>query len=229
MINKYAVIGLGQFGSAIARKLSERGAEVLAIDNDESHIDRIKDEVAYAVTLDSTDKKALITQGIRDMEAVVVAIGENFEALMLTVVYLSELGIERIIARANSPQQRMILEKMGVTDILSPEDEVGTVVAERLLNPKILSFLQLPDDYEIVEIEAPTSIYGRSLDAIGLRDKYKLTVITIKREFETNRNGEIETEQHVLGVPSSTTVVQESDKLMVFGRVKDIEKFIDIN
>jgi len=116
MINKYAVIGLGQFGTAIAQKLSERGAEVLAIDNDESHIDRIKDDVAYAVTLDSTDKKALITQGIRDMDAVVVAIGENFEALMLTVVYLGELGVERIIARANSPQQRMILEKMGVQE-----------------------------------------------------------------------------------------------------------------
>jgi trk system potassium uptake protein TrkA len=226
---KYAVIGLGQFGTAIARKLSERGAEVLAIDNDEQHIEKIKDEVAYAVTLDSTDKKALISQGIKDMEAVVVAIGENFEALLLTVVYLNELGINRVIARANSPQQRMILEQMGVSEILSPEDEVGTVVAERLINPNILSFLQLPDDYEIVEIKAPRGIVGRTLDNIGLRDKYKLTVITIKREFDEEKNGEMCKEQHVLGVPSSSTVIQESDTLMAFGRIKDIEKFIDIN
>jgi trk system potassium uptake protein TrkA len=229
MALKYAVIGLGQFGTAIARKLSERGAEVLAIDNDENHIERIKDEVAYAVTLDSTDKKALISQGIRDMEAAVVAIGENFEALLLTVVYLNELGVKRVIARANSPQQRMILDQMGVTEILSPEDEVGTVVAERLINPNILSFLQLPDDYEIVEIVAPKGVIGRTLDDIGLRDKYKLTVITIKREFDEEKNGQMCKEQHVLGVPSSNTIIEESDTLMAFGRIKDIEKFIDIN
>ncbi len=229
MANKYAVIGLGQFGTAIARKLSERGAEVLAIDNDEFHIEKIKDEVAYAVTLDSTDKKALIAQGIRDMDAVVVAIGENFEALLLTVVYLNEMEIPRVIARANSPQQHMILEKMGVSEILSPEDEVGTVVAERLINPSIISFLQLPDDYEIVELKAPKNVLGRTLDEIGLRDKYKLTVITIKREFDEEKNGEVCKEAHVLGVPSSSTYIQENDTLMIFGQIKDIEKFIDIN
>ncbi|KAB1064011.1 potassium channel family protein [Salibacter halophilus] len=229
MAYRFAVIGLGQFGTAIAKKLSERGAEVLAIDNNEMNIQNIKDEVAYAVTLDSTDKKALITQGIKDMDAVVVAIGENFEALLLTTVYLNELNVERIIARANGPQQRMILEKMGVDEILSPEDEVGTVVAERLINPNILSFLQLPDDYEVVEIKAPKGIIGRTLDEVGLRDKYKLTVVTIKRLFEEEKNGEKVMQEHVLGVPASNTSIQKSDTLMVFGRVRDIEKFIDIN
>lgn len=226
---KYAVIGLGQFGTAIARKLSERGAEVFAIDNDEAHIEAIKDDVAYAVTLDSTDKKALCTQGLTEMDGVVVAIGENFEALMLTVVYLQEINVSRIIARASSVQQRMILEKLGVDEILSPEDEVGTVVAERLINPSILSFLQLPDNYEIVEIKAPTKVIGRRLDQIGLRDKYKLTVITIKREFEVNKKGEIVKEQHVLGVPASDCLIEESDTLMIFGMVGDIEKFIALN
>jgi trk system potassium uptake protein len=229
MINKYAVIGLGQFGTAIARKLSERGAQVLALDNDSGHIDRIKDDVAYAVQLDSTDKKALLSQGVQDMDAVVVAIGENFEALLLTVAYLNELGVSRIIARANSPQQRMILEKMGLTEILSPEDEVGTVVAERLINPNILSFLQLPDDYEIVEVKAPKGILGRTIDEIGLRDKYKLTVITIKREFDEEEDGKIVKKCHVLGVPSSNTQVELTDTLMIFGRVRDIERFMDIN
>ena len=229
MAYRFAVVGLGQFGTAIAKKLSERGAEVLAIDNNEMNIQNIKDDVAYAVTLDSTDKKALITQGIKDMDAVVVAIGENFEALLLTTVYLNELNVERIIARANGPQQRMILEKMGVDEILSPEDEVGTVVAERLINPNILSFLQLPDDYEVVEIKAPKGIIGRTLDEVGLRDKYKLTVVTIKRLFEEEKNGEKVMQEHVLGVPASNTSIQESDTLMVFGRVRDIEKFIDIN
>lgn len=228
-MSRYAVIGLGTFGTAIARKLSERGAEVLAIDNDPNHINNIKDEVAYAVTLDSTDSKALAGQGIIDMDAVVVAIGENFEALLLTVVYLKELGVPRIIARANGDQQRMILEKLGIEEILSPEDEVGSVVAERLINPNILAFLQLPDDYEIVEIKAPSGIVDRTLDEIGLRDKYKLTVITIKREFEVEVDGEKQYEQHVLGVPASDTLIQKKDTLMVFGRIKDIGKFCAIN
>lgn len=136
---KYAVIGLGLFGTAIAKKLAKKGAEVLAIDNNEDHIDEIKDEVAYAVCLDATDKKALKSQNIEDYDAVVVAIGENFEALLLCVVYLQELNIKRIIARANGIHQRKILEKIGIKEILSPEDEVGNVVAERLLNPNLLS------------------------------------------------------------------------------------------
>lgn len=226
---RYAVIGLGQFGTAIARKLSERGAEVLAIDNDEAHIEAIKDDVAYSVTLDSTDKRALCTQGIQELDGVVVAIGENFEALLLTVVYLQEMGVERIIARASGIQQRRILEKIGVDEILSPEDEVGTVVAERLINPSILSFLQLPDNYEIVEIKAPLKVVGRRLDQIGLRDKYKLTVITIKREFEVRKKDEIIKEQHVLGVPASDCIIEPSDTLMIFGMVGDIEKFIALN
>lgn len=228
-MTRYAVIGLGTFGTAIARKLSERGAEVLAIDNDPNHINNIKDDVAYAVTLDSTDSRALQGQGIADMDAVVVAIGENFEALLLTVVYLKELGVPRIIARASGDQQRMILEKLGIEEILSPEDEVGSVVAERLINPNILAFLQLPDDYEIVEIKAPPGTVNRTLDEIGLRDKYKLTVITIKREYEVEVNGEKQFEKHVLGVPASDTLIHKTDTLMVFGRIKDISKFCAIN
>ncbi|MAX79070.1 MAG: potassium transporter KtrA [Crocinitomicaceae bacterium] len=228
--NKYAVIGLGQFGMAIAKKLSNRGAEVIAIDNNEQHIMAVKDHVAYAVTLDSTDKNALETQGLEEMDAAVVAIGEDFEALLLTVVYIKELGVPRVIARAHGPQQRMILEKIGVEEILSPEDEVGTVVAERLINPNILTFMQLPDDYEIVEIKAPKGVWGRNLENIGLRDKYKLTVITIKRAFpEKDKDGEMVMAQHVLGVPSSHTEIEENDTLMVFGRINDIEKFCDIN
>src|SRR5437773_2752568 len=143
--SKFAVIGLGRFGTAIAQTLSQRGAEVLAIDNSEEKTEEIKDDVAYAVTLDSTELKALKSQNIQNMDAVVVAIGENFEALLLTTVLLMELNVKRIIARASGKHQRMILEKLGIEEILSPENEVGIAVAERLLNPTIVTSLQLPD------------------------------------------------------------------------------------
>ncbi len=229
MSKRYAVIGLGQFGSAIATTLAKKGAEVVAMDNNQAHIENIKDDVAHAVMLDATDYKALRSQGVEDMDAVVLAIGKDFEALLLCAAHLLEMNITRIIARAHGKHQRMILERLGVQEILSPEDEVGKIVAERLLNPSILSYLELPDGYEIVEIVAPKGIINRSLEDVGLRDKYKLTVITIKREFMEMKNGKSVCEQHVLGVPSSKTLITENDTLMVFGQVKDIQRFTDIN
>lgn len=229
MSGRYAVIGLGQFGRAIATTLANKGAEVVAIDNNPMHIESIRDDVAMAITMDATDPKVLKSRGIHDMDAVVLAIGKDFEALLLTAAHLLELNARRIIARAHGKHQRMILERLGVTEILSPEDEVGKIVAERLLNPNIISLLELPDGFEIVEVRAPKGIINRSLEDIGLRDKYKLTVITIKREFHEMRHGETVTEQHVLGVPSSKTMITENDTLMIFGQVKDIQRFTDIN
>lgn len=227
--NKFAVIGLGIFGSRIARTLSERGAEVMALDSSEEKIEIIKEEVAHAVTLDATDKNALMSQNIQEVDAVVVSIGEDFEAMILCCVLLMELNVKRIIARASGRHQRLILEKIGITEILSPEDEFGIAISEKLLNPSIISHLQLPDDYEIVEIKTPPGIANRNLEDIGLRNKYRLNLITLKREFEVNKDGVISKEQHILGVPNSTTILYESDTIVVFGRANDIERFVDIN
>lgn len=226
---KFAVIGLGTFGSSIARALAERGAEVLAIDNDESHIESIKEDVAFCVVMDSTDRRALSVQNIQDFDAVIVAIGENFEALLLTAVKCMELGVKKVIARANNAQQRLILEKMGVHEILSPELEVGRIVAERLLNPSLVSFIELPDGYEIAELKTPPNIANRTLADINLRNKYKLNLITLKRMFEKTINGAEVTETHILGVPASETVILPTDTIIVFGTIKDIERFIEIN
>ncbi len=227
---KFAVIGVGKYGSAIARELAENGAEVYAFDDKEEKIEQIKDDVAFAVTLDATDKKALRSQNIQDVDAVVLAIGENFEALILAAVHLVELEVPRLIGRASGPQQKMILEKVGVNEILTPEDEVAFIVAERLLNPSIISFLQLPDNYEIAEIKAPKAITNRTIEDIGLRNKYHLTIVTIKRAYEKNKNGKTEEEEeHILGVPGSDTVIQQKDTIVVFGRDKDVARFIEIN
>ncbi|MFN3341135.1 MAG: potassium channel family protein [Flavobacteriales bacterium] len=227
--NKFAVIGVGRYGSSIARRLAQKGAEVYCFDQDEEKIDNVKDDVAYAATLDSTDDKVLVSQNISDVDGVVVAIGENFEATILTCAHLIDLGIKRVIARAHGPQQKMILEKIGVKEILLPEEEVAFVVAERLLNPSILSFLQLPDDYEIAEIRAPKNIVNRTLNDIGLRDKYRLTLITIKRSFDGKDGADVVKEDHILGVPKSESVVYDTDTLIIFGTSHDVARFIDIN
>jgi trk system potassium uptake protein TrkA len=227
--NKFAVIGMGRFGSAVARTLSKRGAEVLAIDANEERIEAIKDEVAYAVTLDATDKRALMAQNILDMDAVVVSIGEDFESLVLCTVILKEMKVKRIIARASGSHQRLLMEKLGIEEILSPEDEFGTAVAEKLLNPNIVSYLQMPDDYEIAELKTPPGISNRTLKEIDLPNKYRLNLITLKREFEIEKQGEIIKEKHIIGVPNASTILYESDTIVVFGRAVDIQRFLDIN
>ncbi len=227
--SKFAVIGVGRYGSTIARRLAEKGAQVFAFDPNEEKIESIKDEVAFAVTMDATDFRALQAQNIGEIDAAVVAIGENFEATILTCVHLQDLGVKRVIARASGVQQRMILEKIGVTEILTPENEVAFAVREKLLNPNIVSFLQLPDDHEIAEIRAPKGVVGRTIDEIGFRNKYEMTLITIKRLYELTKNGEDTTEQHIIGVPKSDTVIHDTDTLVVFGAAASVERFIEIN
>ncbi len=229
MTNRFAVIGLGQFGESIARTLSDSGAEVLAIDIDLDKVESIKDDVAYAVALDSTDVKALKAQNIQDMDAVVVAIGENFEGLLLTTVLLLELEVERIIARAANAQQRMILEKMGVEEILSPEETVGKTVAEMLLHPNMKSFLPLPDDYEIVEINTPSRVVDQTISEIGLREKYNLNLITVKRLYDEKVEGQLQQVEHIIGVPRADTFLKETDIMIILGKSKDVNKFIEVN
>lgn len=227
--NKFTVIGMGKYGKAIAHILSSRGAEVIAIDNREELIEEVQEEVALAVTMDATDRKALEAQNIQESDAVVVAIGANFEALILCCFQLQELGVERIIARANDERQKAILQKMGIEEILEPEKEIGIFISEQLINPNIVSFLQLPDDYEVAEIKPPAGIADRTVQDVALRSKYRLNLITIKRCFEEDKGDSIEVIQHILGVPSSDTTIRDTDTLIVFGTSRDIKRFIEIN
>lgn len=230
MENKFGVIGLGRFGTTIARTLSQRGAEVMVFDSDPDKIDSLRDEVAYAVQLDATDIKALRAQNIDDLDAVVVAIGHDFEALLLTTVTLVELKVKRIIARASTEQQRRILEKLGIKEILSPEDEVGISVAGRLLNPDLVSFFQLPDNYQIVELKTPNGIADKTVIEIGLRNRYNLNLITLRRAYEVmTPEGEAATEYHILGVPRADTILYSTDYIILLGKHADIEKFVQIN
>lgn len=226
---KFAVIGLGIFGTSIARTLALRGAEVLAIDQVHDKVELIKDDVAHAVTMDSTDVKSLKAQNVHEMDAVVVAIGENFEGLLMTTVLLLEMGVKRVIARAANAQQYAILQKVGVNEILSPEGEVGKTVAEMLLQPTMKSFLSLPDDYEIVEIKTPKKVVNKTLGHIGLRENYELNLITVKRTFEEKVQGKFQEVQHIVGVPHGDTLLYDTDILIILGKHQNIARFVEIN
>ncbi|WKN32864.1 TrkA family potassium uptake protein [Porifericola rhodea] len=229
MNNRFAVIGLGQFGMSIALTLAERGAEVIAIDKELDKIEQVKEDVAVAVSLDSTDRKALSAQNVQEVDGAVVAIGEDFESLILTTVILQELKVKRIIARAANVQQRLILEKLGVEEILSPEETVGKSLAEMLLHPSIRSFLNLPDEYEIVEVDVPKRVANFTIADLKLRQEYDLNIVTIKRVFTEVEDGEEKEVKHIIGVPRPDTSLKQSDQLIILGKTDDINRFIESN
>lgn len=226
---KFAVIGAGHFGQAISLALSERGHEVLVIDSDINVIQDISEDVAYAVCVDATNQRALYNENIQNFDVVIVAIGNDFIGRLLCTANLLDLGVKRIICRVMGKSQRTILEKMGITEFLSPEDEVGTLLAERLTNPNMISYLQLPDGYKVAEIITPNRLIGLSVGDIDFRENHKLSLITIRRNFEELVADRIDTRQHILGVPDNKTVIREGDVFVLFGKDHDIDYFIKIN
>ena len=222
---RYVVIGIGKYGSRIALEMAGRGAEVFAIDCVEERVEQVADEVAIAITMDSTDPKALRSQKLEGLDAAVVAIGENFEATVLTTLNLMDLGIPRVIVRASGRDQERILRKLGVEEILAPETEFAGIVAERLMNPNLRGFLELPDDFEIAEIKAPTGCVGRTLGDIDLTNRYELRLITIRRTY--NEQGR--DQEHLIGIPRPDTTVQETDTLVVFGTLGNVNRLLEVN
>jgi trk system potassium uptake protein TrkA len=222
---RYVVIGIGKYGSRIALEMAGRGAEVFAIDCVEERVENVADDVALAITMDSTDPKALRSQKLEELDAAVVAIGENFEATVLTTLNLMDLGIPRVIVRASGRDQERILRKLGVQEILAPETEFASLVAERLMNPNVRGFLELPDDFEIAEIQAPTGCVGRTLGEIDLTNRYELRLITIRRTYSEKG----EDREHLIGIPRPDTQVQQTDTLVVFGTLGNVNRLLEVN
>ncbi len=229
MNNKFAVIGLGRFGKTVAISLAEQGAEVLAIDSNDELVEEVKNDVAFAVALDARDLKALQSQNIKDMDAVVVAIGTDFESLLLSTTNLMEIGVKRILARAMNQTQRRILNKLGVKEVISPEIETGNTVAQQMLNPHIVNFFPLPGDYQIAEVNVPNNAMNRTLKDVGLLRKYSLHLVAILKAKIVLISGEESLKREVFINPDEDYVLQESDALVLLGKTKDIKRFMQIN
>ncbi len=225
---KIAIIGAGRFGFAIAKRLSNKGAEVLVIDSTLSVIQEISDDVAFAVCADATNKRALEAENIMDFDTVIIAIGNDFEARLLCAANLLDMKIKRIVCRTLGENQKLILQKMGITEFLSPEDEVGTLLADRLMNPNILTYLQLPDEYRIAEVLTPSLVVGMTIEEVNFRDNYRISLITIRRTEQDSTKYELP-EEHIIGVPENSTKVNENDIFVLFGKSSDIDVFINAN
>ncbi len=225
MANRFAVIGLGYFGEHIARELSAMGAEVIAVDQKMENVEDIKDDVTHAIRMDATDEKALKTIGLQDLEAAIVSIGENFTGNVLTCALLVQLGCRKVIARATDSTHARILKLVGVHQIISPEEVVAERLARSLVQEKILDWIPLTEDYQIVQIKTPETFVGKSLQNIQLRRKFHVNLITIKRH-KASKHHDGDGEDYIIGVPTAETIIEKDDILVLLGSEDRVESLL---
>ncbi len=226
MAKKIAVIGLGVFGIRVAIELSRKGADVIALDNDMERLDDVKEHVAHAVRIDSTDETALKAQGVHDMDVVIVGIGDNFEAALLTIAALQNIGAKRIVVRGTTSTHERILNHLGIKEVILPAEEAAERLATNLIFENVIDSFELSSDYSIAEISAPETFIGRTVTELELRQTYNVNLITIKRQQEKRTMFGLQKKKMaaILGIPSSDTYIERGDVLVVFGRKKDLEK-----
>ena len=219
MAKKFAVIGLGSFGARVASELTRHGAEVLAIDLDIEKLDDVKDRVAHAVRLDSTEEKPMREQGLEEMDGVVLGLRDNFEAELLTISVLQQIGVKRIIVIATSPTHERILNHLGINEVVLPAIEAADRLSTSLMFEQVLDSFSVTTDYSIAEIAAPDDFIGQTVQQLDLRTRYEISLITIKRMGTSTdllglRTRRVET---IIGVPAATTTIERGDVLVVFG------------
>lgn len=213
-MQRFAVIGLGRFGSRLARNLAAAGHEVIAIDRARPLIEQMRDDVTLAVALDATDEQALIDQGVKDVDAAIVSVGENFEMAALTTVTLKRIGVKRIVSRAVSPVQAQILSKIGADQIVSPEDESADRWTVRLSSPQFLAQHELSPGVSLVECNTPADWVGKTLADLHLRSKWGVHIVALKRKKDTDDQDSGEMSLHV---PMPQEPLKDSDVLMMMG------------
>ncbi|ASS90938.1 MAG: TrkA family potassium uptake protein [Bacillaceae bacterium] len=213
MKKEFAVIGLGRFGGSICRTLSEEGAEVLAIDVDEDRVNEFANIVSHAVVADTTDEAVLKSLGIRNFDHVIVAIGDNIQASILTTIMLKELGVKHITVKAQNDYHEKVLSKIGADTVVHPERDMGRRLAHNLLSNNVLDYLELSEEHSIVEIAANRNIAGHSLIELDIRAKYGINIVAIKRNNE------------IIVSPQATEVIKAGDILIVIGADVDIDRF----
>lgn len=211
---KFAVIGLGSFGSNVAKTLYGKKHEVLAIDDDKEKIEALKTLVTHAVQMDAAVKENLRALDIQEMDVVVVSLGPEMESSILTVLYLHELGAKRIVAKALTEDHGKILDAVGATEVIYPEKDMAIKTALRLSNPNVLEYLPLLSGIDIQEIAPPEKFIGKDLRELDLRNRFGVQIIAIK---------EIIPEKTTI-IPKADFVVKDSDILILIGDQKKLAK-----
>lgn len=226
-MKRFLVVGLGLFGAELARTLHAKGAEVIGIDNNMEIIESMKDNLTSAVNVDCTNEEALRSLNLENIDAAIIAIGEDREVSILATAILKDMGIENIIARRKGDIHQKILEKVGATRIVSPEINIADQLARNLISPGLLEHIALPDGHTIFQVQAYPEFYNKTLIELDFRRNYGLLVVGIQRKVTNiSESGEVYYETQTISLPSATEAIKPDDILVLVGMQKDIEIFL---
>ena len=217
-MDRIAVIGLGRFGRRLATMLADAGADVMAVDRRREIIESIRDEVPLALCLDTTDEDALKAQGVNHVDVAVVGIGTDFESAVLTAAVLKQLKVKRVICRATSAVRARIFQRIGVDEVVNPENEAAERWRNRLMVPAILERTILAEGSSLIQLAAPKAFLGKTLGQLDVRRKYEVNVVGIRRTVEqTDDDGQTQSSPEVVTVASADTEVAAGDVLLIIG------------
>ena len=213
--NQFIVLGLGRFGMSIAKTLSEKGCDVLAVDNNAEVVQNAMEFVTHAVKADITDEIALKSLGIGNFDVAIIAIGSNLEASVMATLIAKEAGVKYIVTKATDEMAKKVLKKIGADRVIFPEREMGVRIANSLLYGNFFEFIELSDEFGIAEITPNKDWIGQTIAGCEIRGKYGLNIVAVKH------GGKVDV------TPSATYVFKEDDIIIVLGENKVIQDFME--
>ena len=206
-----AVIGLGQFGGTVAKMLASMDHEVLGVDIDPEVVQKISPFITHAIVADTTDEEAIKALALSQFDIVIVAIGDNIQANLMTSMLLKEMNMPYVVSKAENALQGKMLKKMGVDKVIYPEYDVAQRLAQSLTRDHVMDYLQLSKNISLIEIKVPTFLVGANLKDSNLREKYNLNAVGIRRGEDLEVP------------PNPITILGEDDKLLVIGNNSDLD------
>ena len=213
----FAVIGLGRFGGSVCKTVADAGQEVLAIDKYESRVNDYKDIATQAVVADAQDEDVLRSLGIRNVDHVIVAIGEDIQASILVTLMVKEQGVKYVTAKAQNEYHAKVLEKLGVDRVVHPERDMGVRIGRSLTSKNMVDYLDLDANFKLAEILITNPEFvGKSLAEMDFRDRYGLNVIALAHSRQE------------MVLPSAGDVLTENDSILVAGPTRAIDKFEEL-
>ena len=213
-MKNFLIVGLGRFGTALAQELCEQGHEVLAVDKNEDVVHRIADSVSHAITADARDEQVLKSIGVRNFDYAVVAFAENIQDNILITLMLKELGCKNVIAKGNDYLHVKVLKRIGADRIVFPEADMGIRIAQLIASSNIIDYIDISEEYSIVEVGAPSRWCGKSIRQIDVRAKYGINILAVKNQDGSAINVS----------PEPDYIIRRGDVLVVIGANDDIRQ-----
>jgi trk system potassium uptake protein len=217
-MGRYAIIGLGTFGSSVANSLFQKGHEVIAIDISEDLVQRARDVASQCITADATDRETLEALGLTDVDYAVISVGDKIDASILITLHLTELGVKNIVVKAINDTHGKILKKIGATEVVYPEKQMAVRIADRIGHKHVLDQIQLGDGISILEVATPGSLVGKTIREANMRRDFSLNIIALKEVISQE-------EEHTYILPGPDDVLKAGYILIVIGPDDKIEEF----